>query len=92
MDSLVPSSMMDLISLAFEMGLGDRSPEEKRKYLAERQDVIHHGIQDALDHVVRPWRWTSNLTRTGPCQEIFLCHALVGPFPPISRLGSFSNC
>src|SRR5436309_2996089 len=41
-------AMQQLIALSVEMGFAKRTRDEALRYLAERQEVIHEGIHDAL--------------------------------------------
>lgn len=45
---MITPAMRELIGLSFEMGLGKWTVEEARRHVANRQDMIHEAIRDAL--------------------------------------------
>jgi CHAT domain-containing protein len=58
-------AMQELISLSFEIGLGDRSTQEKREHLSGKHDVIHQAIKDALDRAGEDFETAMSLLDSG---------------------------
>lgn len=45
---MITPAMQELIGLSVEMGFGNRTVEEARRHIADKQEMIHEAIHDAL--------------------------------------------